>query len=238
MSEAEQATFFSRFGSELHDAITRQHESVVSRLDRLEFLHQMSRPMRELRCLLQLRQQYTTEEIGHFKVLVEIAKHPQPSMWIGAESQKTMDQQFGLMLGQRIFFWTGRAEEKPTVLEPCGWCGGLHDIILFAVGMSSTITGEFLDQRMTVLYVSEGFEQKIAGLWLSVNGYALFEPGTSRDLNWFSTTPNCPWLTSPDGRPIKWMSYGSTGLFGIEWSNPRKLKDARLCWERGAVSKS
>ena len=51
MSEAEQAAFFSRFGIEVHEAITQQHESVISRLDRLEFLHQMSRPLRELRVL-------------------------------------------------------------------------------------------------------------------------------------------------------------------------------------------
>ena len=162
-----------------------------------------------------------------------------PSIWIGTESQQRMFHDSGLMLGQSLFFWTGHAEEKPMILETSGYSGGPHDIILFAAGMRSTITGEIFDERSIALYASEGLEQKITGIWMSANGYALFEPRTSGEstpIHWFPTIPSCPWPPCPNGGATRWMGSGSLGLFRIDWSSPRKLKDARL--RRATVSAS
>jgi hypothetical protein len=227
MSEAEQATFFSRFGTELHELITQQHESVVSRLDRLEFRHEMSCPVRELRCLVQLRQRYTTEELGHFRLLVEFQKQNQPSIWYGTESSHRLDEKHGAMLGQTAFVWMGHTEEKPRILDTHEWSGGPHDLILFGVTMSARFTGEIFDERLISLYASEGLEKKIAGLWVSVNGYAICEPREPREMHWFPTMPQCPWPDSAEGPVTRWMGCGLLEYFRLDWSTPRRLRDAR-----------
>jgi hypothetical protein len=227
MSEAEQTTFFNRFGSELHEAITRQHETIVGRLERLEFLHEMARPLREIRCLVDLRRKYTTEELGGFQLLVECRSTKQgiPSIWIGTESRRRKDEKHD-WLGQTLFLWMGRRNEAPTMLEPSEECGGPHETILFCAGMTSNMAAEVFDERMFSLYVSQGIEDKIAGLWVSINGYAVEEPG-NWVMGWYPTIPLCPWQQSHDGKPIKWMGCGGGGYVRMHWSTPRKLVDAR-----------
>jgi hypothetical protein len=91
LSDAEQAAFFARFGSDIEALITREFGQVDSKLNRLEFLHECQKPLRRLGIALDFARPLSPEELGQYRVLVVVQdlgkRDPHPALCIaGRES--------------------------------------------------------------------------------------------------------------------------------------------------------
>lgn len=67
MSEAEQASFFSKWGDEIQSVIATGFQEVHATLAQLLFLQEASRPIEGIHVLFKLDREYDASEIGHFR---------------------------------------------------------------------------------------------------------------------------------------------------------------------------
>lgn len=84
MDEAEQASFFARWGSDIQSLMTRSFDAVESRLRRLEFLHDLAQPLSNLAFTLTLRERASLEILSHVRAVLSIRKitrHERRSQW-------------------------------------------------------------------------------------------------------------------------------------------------------------
>ena len=68
LSSAEQAAFFSRWGSDIQSLVSKSFNTVESRLSRIEFFLERERPLTRLDFLLEFDAEVTRAELGHFRV--------------------------------------------------------------------------------------------------------------------------------------------------------------------------
>lgn len=68
LSDAEQATFFARWGEDIQAFISDRFTQVESRLNRIQFLQESSAALRHLTVVFDLDRKYDGDEIGHFRV--------------------------------------------------------------------------------------------------------------------------------------------------------------------------
>jgi hypothetical protein len=67
LSQAEQSSFFSRWGEDIQSVISTGFQSIQSTLDRVLFLQESAEPMSFLAIRFDLDGEYPAEEIGHFR---------------------------------------------------------------------------------------------------------------------------------------------------------------------------
>jgi hypothetical protein len=72
LSEAEQAAFFARWGSQLEQVITQQFASVDRKLGRLEFLQAATKTIRSMNFSLVLREPIPPAQLGHFRAVLMV----------------------------------------------------------------------------------------------------------------------------------------------------------------------
>ena len=73
MSEAEQATFFARWGDEIQKLIAEGFDDLKKDLRRLLFLHEAPSPLDNFIVTLQLDREYQAAEIGHFRCFCSLS---------------------------------------------------------------------------------------------------------------------------------------------------------------------
>ena len=89
LSDAEQAAFYERFGTQLEDLLLEGFDDIDRKLYRIEFLHDCSKPLLSLQVNLELREVYTHTDIGYFRFLADITNDrelPSPKLIIGCQS--------------------------------------------------------------------------------------------------------------------------------------------------------
>ena len=74
MSDAEQAAFFSRWGSDLEGLVSRSFAAVDERLRRLEFLHERQGLLASLGFVLSLKESLSIAELPHVRAVMSIAR--------------------------------------------------------------------------------------------------------------------------------------------------------------------
>lgn len=74
LTEAEQISFFNSYGKDVERAISRHRDEMHAGIRRLEYLHWMSRPVRDLSLHVQLNRNYSVEELGHFRIAMTLAR--------------------------------------------------------------------------------------------------------------------------------------------------------------------
>lgn len=72
MSEAEQASFFARWGDEINTLIASGFQAVHRTLDHLLFLQEAAGPIEGFAMKLELDREYTGEELGHIRAFCSI----------------------------------------------------------------------------------------------------------------------------------------------------------------------
>lgn len=72
MSEAEQASFFAKWGDEIQSVISTGFQEVHSTLSQLLFLQEAARPISGVYLQIKLDREYDADEIGHFRVFCDI----------------------------------------------------------------------------------------------------------------------------------------------------------------------
>ncbi len=73
MSEAEQATFFARWGDDIQSVIAEGFSEIKKSLNRMQFLQEMHAPLEQFLVLLELDREYDGSEIGHFRFFVSLS---------------------------------------------------------------------------------------------------------------------------------------------------------------------
>ncbi|ESZ64754.1 hypothetical protein [Mesorhizobium sp. L103C131B0] len=73
MSDAEQATFFARWGDDIQSVIVDGFSEIRRSLNRMQFLHEMNAPLERFLVLLELDREYNGSEIGHFRFFVSMS---------------------------------------------------------------------------------------------------------------------------------------------------------------------
>lgn len=68
LSEAEQATFFAKWGDDIQSVISTGFNQVEKTLNRLLFLQEAQYPLEEFIITFELDHEYDSEEIGHFRL--------------------------------------------------------------------------------------------------------------------------------------------------------------------------
>jgi hypothetical protein len=72
LSEAEQATFFAKWGDDINSIISTGFQTVERTLDRILFLQEASEVLTSLVFAFQLNRVYDADEIGHFRAFVSM----------------------------------------------------------------------------------------------------------------------------------------------------------------------
>ncbi|WP_154678079.1 hypothetical protein [Paraburkholderia nodosa] len=101
MSEAEQASFFAKWGDDIQSVIATGFQEVHATLAQLLFLQEASQPVDALTVRLQLDREYSADEIGHFRAFSSVYLR-EPKLGI-----------LGLLFGR-----TDRANRFRTGVEP------------------------------------------------------------------------------------------------------------------------
>ncbi|RUX25824.1 hypothetical protein EOA13_25810 [Mesorhizobium sp. M7A.F.Ca.US.011.01.1.1] len=73
MSDAEQATFFARWGDDIQSVIADGFSEIKRSLNRMQFLHEMNAPLEQFLVLLELDREYNGSEIGHLRFFVSMS---------------------------------------------------------------------------------------------------------------------------------------------------------------------
>lgn len=78
LSEAEQATFFARWGDEIQNVISQGFGRMERMLGRIQFLQEASAVMKYFTAAFELDREYDCREIGHFRAFAQLwLKEPQ-----------------------------------------------------------------------------------------------------------------------------------------------------------------
>lgn len=72
MSEAEQASFFAKWGDDIQSVITTGFQEVHSTLSQILFLQEATRPLLQFQIQFTLNKEYEASEIGHFRAFCSI----------------------------------------------------------------------------------------------------------------------------------------------------------------------
>jgi hypothetical protein len=72
LSEAEQATFFARWGDDIQGLIGDGFSAVQKSLNRVHFLQEATLPLQHLTGILELGREYSGAEIGHFRAFAMV----------------------------------------------------------------------------------------------------------------------------------------------------------------------
>lgn len=101
LSDAEQASFFARWGDEIQSIISRGFQRTESALNRAIFFHEAADPLRYLTLHFELDRTYSAERIGHFRLFCSMfLKEPHHNI-------------FGIMFGSSDKSNRMRYEEAP-----------------------------------------------------------------------------------------------------------------------------
>jgi hypothetical protein len=72
LSEAEQASFFAKWGDDINSVVSTGFQRLEQKLDRILFLHEALDPLHSFAFFLQLKRVYQAAEIGHFRAFTYI----------------------------------------------------------------------------------------------------------------------------------------------------------------------
>lgn len=212
LSEAEQASFFARWGDDIQSVISSGFQKIEGTLNRVLFLQEANDPVSHLTVSIELDKKYTAEEIGHFRLFCDLIlkepKHKIISLLFGSSDKsnrmsedKTADfteQKSGIKYGigsgqweQYIDIEKNQGEEGETWSKVgSGSSIGRDEIEFLPVSYSKSgfirffpvISLRDLDDAMFLPFSNKSLAEKIKAIHIYSNGYKLQEI-SSDDIN-------------------------------------------------------
>ena len=180
LSEAEQATFFAEYGSQIEGLLHKGFGAVDERLKRIEFLHDCSKPLMGGSVILTLKQECTPEDLGHFRFMAEILdmheSDPHPGLWIAGRDAYSVWHSGGRsqkLVGVKSLVWSQSPDEQiqntifgtaATTTTQLDAGGHLHKH-----GPYRTL-GD-LDKRCMAIYVTKPLLDLTAAIFVMANDY-------------------------------------------------------------------
>lgn len=113
MSEAEQASFFAKWGDDIQSVIATGFQEVHSTLSQLLFLQEATRPLQNFQIQFRLDKEYDASQIGHFRAFCSVYLR-EPKLGI-----------LGLLIGEADKSERFRTDIKDKRDEPPGIAAGI-----------------------------------------------------------------------------------------------------------------
>lgn len=100
LTEAEQASFFARWGDDIQSIIASGFQKIDNKLNRILFLQESGDPISSLTLWIELDRKYNAEEIGHFRCFCNLTlKEPKHSIFSilfgSSDKSNRMRSEFG-----------------------------------------------------------------------------------------------------------------------------------------------
>jgi hypothetical protein len=182
LSEAEQATFFAMFGSQLEELILRQFSAVDKKLGRIEFLHDCNKQLSTVGVVVVFDRPYSADELGHFRVLARILdlrqRDPHPELCFGARDAYPVHHEGETarkLVGYQVRAWSPSTKEdiQTTILsyaEPT--VSQIHvECHVYRQGPFSTLGA--LEGLSLSVHVTSTITDRIASIGVTANEYLL-----------------------------------------------------------------
>jgi hypothetical protein len=251
LSEAEQAAFFAEYGSQIESLLHKGFGAIDERLKRIEFFHDCAKPLLAGSVILTLKQDYTPEQLGHFRFMAEIINmyehEPHPSLWIaGRDAYATWHSGGNIqpVMGVKSLAWSQNPDEQiqntvigGTSLSTAQLDAGAH---LHKRGPYRTL-GE-LDKQYLSIYITKPLFELVSSIYVIANDYILagadseffvpldMSPLVSWPESLSETEASVPWvvvmLKIPDPPPWMIPELARTG-WDLDFSHytPPKVKE-------------
>jgi hypothetical protein len=193
-------------------------ERLLNQLNRHAFSQERGKQMGGATFLVQLKRPYTPDELGHFRILLEVSgggtKGSSPTTLLFAARDGYFTSQMGGQLqkrdGTQTYVWARNPDVK---FRQMVFSGGSSisgpNMSLIQVGFGPDGTGPFqtiesLNHTGLTIFVSESLADKMAGIGFAVDNYLLF-----------GVLSDC--LEQTKGDPVEWPFKLSQSEQAIGW---------------------
>lgn len=182
MTDSEQMAFFAHYGSHLEKIVTEGFGAIDSRLQRIEFLHNCSKPLMGGSLFVELRRVYSPAELGHFRVLAAILNmhepDPHPALYLGGRDAYPVRHNGSsgtTHIGTHSVAWSRNPDEdiQATTFSTMSLMTDRLDFGAHLHKRGPFATLGSLDQRMLSVYVTKPMLEQIAGIGLVFNDYLI-----------------------------------------------------------------
>jgi hypothetical protein len=182
LSEAEQTAFFAEYGTQLESILHRGFSQVEERLKRLEFFHDSSLQLDCIELFVELKEDYSPLELGHFRVLAEFIDlhelEPHPTLWLACRDAYPKYVSNGTevpLIGTKSLSWSRHPDEN---LQATVFSASQLTTRSLNAGVGIHRRGPFhtlsdLDRKSLSIYITENLLDKIAAIYVSANEYWL-----------------------------------------------------------------
>lgn len=237
LSEAEQAAFFAEYGSQIESLLHKGFGAIDGRLKRIEFLHDCSKPLMGMSIILTLKQDYTPEELGHFRFIAEILNmhepDPHPGLWItgrDAYSVRRSKERSQKLIGVKSFVWSRNPDEEiqNTIFSISAITANQLDAGGYVHKRGPFRTLGDLDKKHLSIYVTKPLFDITTAIFVTANDYIIASAGAEH----FVPLDGCP-LTdrleplSETEEQVPWVVVTLKIVNPPEWMNPEL---ARMGW--------
>ena len=185
LSEAEQASFFSRFGKDLERLVTGRFERLEKKIDLIEFARWQAGRIRSvnLHVIFKELEKSKRSEPEHFRVCLELqgVEREKRSIILGGQDDYWESSDGGWYLGTKTFFFRqrfGKIEESWIPQGPRlggGYVSGLHFGVKW-LPVSEILAAEF-DNLSLHFHFTENLLDRIAKVKFTIDSYVFIDRG-------------------------------------------------------------
>jgi hypothetical protein len=213
MSEAEQASFFSRFGNDLERLVQGRFDSIERKIDGLEFAQWANGTIRTITLELRLRkyEESYRKAKEHFRVFLELQSvyGEKRSIMLGGRDDFAALGDGKLGFGVKTFFWRQAVPQKEAVWIPQGVraFGGVVASLHFGARWyprSPILAEEFRGLGFQLL-VTENLVDRLASVELVIDSY-VFVDKLLEGAKWVKGKPCFDWpeTLTPEEEAVEW----------------------------------
>jgi len=231
LSDAEQASFFSRFGKDLERLVTGGFERLEKKIDFTEFSRWQTGKIRNINLQINFKELEKSERRApeHFRACLELQSvvHEKRSILIGGQDDFWQSDNDSWYFGTKIFFFRqkfGKIEESwipQGVRVGGGYIDGLHIGVKW-LPVSDILATEFDDLALH-FHFTENLLDRIAKVKFSIDSYVFIDRGIELgNVDCFKPSLGWPNPLTRDQDNIKWRFYD----FGwVQYKNLPKIED-------------
>lgn len=214
MSEAEQAAFFSHWGSQIESSLYKGFDAIDLKLRRLEFLQDCAKPLRHARLLALLKRACTFDELGHFRLLAHIIDthepEPHPTLCLAGRDTSggvfVSDNVPRQLVGIKNRAWSqGPDKTFQNTIIGLGPTTDRLEVYAALHKPSPFRTLSELDERFLSIYVTKPLFSQLSYIALIINDYVIAEAEADQ-------------LVAVDGTPlVEWPEEISEEERNVPW---------------------
>lgn len=242
LSDAEQASFFAKWGEGIQGLISRKFEDVDNKLRRIQFIQESNNPLRSIMFYIELDNQYSINDLPHFRALISIMS---PSMHnpfkvINLASCNNANREnpkntYTDSDGISGAFWE---DDIAKLIHSSKWIRNKNFKYITAIGeysqfdiKESVPCLKDLDKCWFVFFVNKSLAEKIKSITITANEYKIwFSPLENLSFDKPYKEVKTPWHFTDNELSDKWvriMPSGGVGNFMFSDMTPVRFYDAK-----------